>query len=211
MLPRQVLITAVLVASAACDGAAADPSANATIPPPGSLAGTTASSIEGDAPAITTGDEPDSISSTVITQTPPASPQPSTPLQTPPEGSTTTMPLPTPSDATPRYQLGDIDPGLVPFIEMAVADLAGRLGVDPGTITTHAAVLVVWSDASLGCPQPDMRYLQVPVDGSAIELEHGGRYYLYHSGGSRTPFLCVQTTRKTPPVGTIGLGSLPDS
>jgi hypothetical protein len=204
-----VLITAVLVATAACDGAAADPSANATIPPPGSSTGIPAASIEVGPSPTTATDDP--VTTSMATTAPPADPpQPSAPLQAPPEGPTTTMPLPTPSDPTPRYQFGDIDPGLHPFIEFAVDDLAGRMGVDPGTITTHAAVLVVWSDASLGCPQPDMRYPQVPVDGSAIELEHGGRYYLYHSGGGRKPFLCVQTARKSP-VGTIGLGSLPDS
>ena len=38
-----------------------------------------------------------------------------------------------------------------------------------------------------------MAYIQVPVDGSFIQLRAGGVLYDYHSGGSRDPFLCEQT------------------
>jgi hypothetical protein len=89
------------------------------------------------------------------------------------------------------YELGDIDAGLAPFVEQAKADLAALLDVDLSTVTTHAAVLVVWSDASLGCPDPDMSYAQVLTDGSIIELEHDGSYYRYHTGGRRGPFQCA--------------------
>lgn len=58
-------------------------------------------------------------------------------------------------------------------------------------------MLVVWPDASLGCPQPDMFYAQVMTDGSVIELEHDGRYYRYHTGGSQGPFICPQPLTKT--------------
>lgn len=100
----------------------------------------------------------------------------------------------------PLYEQGDIDPGLQPFVEQARADLGRLLGVDPQTIATHAAVLVTWPDASLGCPLPDMRYAQVLTDGSIIELTHDERTYRYHAGGQRSPFLC-QTPLTTPPTG----------
>jgi hypothetical protein len=84
----------------------------------------------------------------------------------------------------------DIDPGLQPYIDLAVADLAGRLQMESSAIVTRSAVLMVWPDASLGCPQPGMQYAQVQTDGSQIVLEADGVAYEYHAGGSATPFLC---------------------
>lgn len=121
-----------------------------------------------------------------------------------PEGSTT-VPGP-PVSAEPLYAAGDIDGGLQPFIDQAADDLAARLGVERDEISTHAAVLVVWPDTSLGCPQPDMRYAQVPTDGSVIELDHGGAVYRYHTGGERGPFLCEQPITKAPPGESLSAG-----
>ena len=120
------------------------------------------------------------------------------------------MPASTPTSVQPLYEAGDIDSGLQPFIDQAKDDLAARLGVDAADISTHAAVLVVWPDASLGCPQPDMRYAQVSTDGSVIELSHDGLVYRYHSGGQQGPFLCVQPLTKPPPGADISLGSAED-
>ena len=103
-----------------------------------------------------------------------------------------------PQPIEPFYEAGDIDRGLQPFIDQAAADLAIELGVDVGEITTHAAVLVVWPDASLGCPQPDMQYAQAQTDGSIIELELDGSIYRYHTGGARGPFICDQPVSKPP-------------
>ena len=94
-----------------------------------------------------------------------------------------------------------IDSGLQPFIEIAVADLAERLSVDPTAIGVTSATLEVWSDASLGCPQPDQQYPQVETDGSLIVLTTDGKTYRYHAGGSRTPFLCEQSSKTTPITG----------
>ena len=103
-----------------------------------------------------------------------------------------------PQPIEPFYEAGNIDSGLQPFIDQAAADLAIKLGVDVGGITTHAAVLVVWPDASLGCPQPDMQYTQAQTDGSIIELELDGSIYRYHTGGARGPFICDQPVSKPP-------------
>jgi hypothetical protein len=88
-----------------------------------------------------------------------------------------------------------IDPGLQPYIDLAVADLAARLQREPSAIVTRSAVLIVWPDASLGCPKPGMQYAQVQTDGSQIVLEVDGVAYDYHAGGSTTPFLCEPTTK----------------
>ena len=85
-----------------------------------------------------------------------------------------------------------VEPGLEPLITMTVDDLAERLGITTADITLVIAEAVVWPDASLGCPQPDMLYRQVPEDGALIILRVDDREYEYHSGGGRDPFLCEQ-------------------
>lgn len=81
--------------------------------------------------------------------------------------------------------------GLERAVAAAVADLAARLGIGADAVGVAAAEATVWPDDSIGCPQPGMRYRQVPQDGALIRLEAGGRVYRYHLGGRRTdPFLC---------------------
>lgn len=91
------------------------------------------------------------------------------------EGETTTM---APSDPE------------LPIVEPAVADLAGRLGVEPSEIEVVMAERVTWPDGSLGCPEPGMSYTQALVEGSKVVLGHDGRVYLYHAGTDDQPFLC---------------------
>lgn len=77
-----------------------------------------------------------------------------------------------------------------PVTIAAVADLSARLGVSPDQVTVVSAEPVVWPDASLGCPQPDMMYAQVLQDGMRIVLSVDGKEYVYHSGETQAPFLC---------------------
>lgn len=130
---------------------------------------------------------PNSVAPTDPAATDPAS---STPGSSPgsPEGS-----------AVAVYEQGDIDEGLRPFIDQAIADLAGRTGVAADDIEVWSAVLVTWPDASLGCPEPDHQYAQVTTDGSVIELSIDGVIHRYHTGGSQTPFLCDQPLDRKPP------------
>ncbi len=90
----------------------------------------------------------------------------------------------------------------LPQVEQAIADLAQRLSIAPEDIQVMAAEMRTWSDASLGCPQPDMSYAQVPQDGLLVQLGYAGRVYNYHSGGNQAPFLCDPplTDAKTTPV-----------
>lgn len=73
----------------------------------------------------------------------------------------------------------------------AVADLAGRLGIDPAGIEIVEMRDVTWGDTSLGCPRPGMAYTQTLVNGSLIRLRAAGRDYHYHSGTGRKPFYCA--------------------
>lgn len=99
------------------------------------------------------------------------------------------------SGEEPSVGSGEIDPGLQPFIDDAVGQLAGRLSISASAVIVQSAKLVQWSDSSIGCPEPGMQYLQVLTDGSAIELIADGIRYWFHSGGSKGPFLCDSPLR----------------
>jgi hypothetical protein len=47
-----------------------------------------------------------------------------------------------------------------------------------------------WSDASLGCPEPEMMYAQVLTPGYQIILEAGGTHYDYRADQSGYFKLC---------------------
>ncbi len=88
-----------------------------------------------------------------------------------------------------------IDPALQPIIDEAIADLAQRLSIDEEDILVMRAESVTWPDASLGCPQPGMKYKQVPEDGALIVLQVMGWEYEYHLGGNRGLFLCEKINK----------------
>lgn len=91
------------------------------------------------------------------------------------------------------------DPGLEPFVVMAKEDLAERLEIGVEAIEVLGAELVVWPDASMGCPDPEMMYIQVPHDGSLIRLQVGEAVFEYHTGGDRPPFLCEEPSAPAGP------------
>lgn len=128
------------------------------------------------------------------------------------EAAAGTPPAATASEQSEEEGMG-VDPALEGLVAQAVQDLAARAAVGPGEITVVSAEQTVWPDASLGCPQPGMRYTQVPEDGALIRLEVAGRVYPYHTGGSRVePFLCEQTGKSSPPARTLEprLGPTPE-
>lgn len=114
----------------------------------------------------------------------------------PPAGGPSTEP-----SADADGEAGMIAPALQRVIDQATADLVARTGIPAGEITVALAEAVTWSDASLGCPHPDMRYAQVPTDGARVHLMAGGARYRYHAGGQRPePFLCQEpAARPAPP------------
>ena len=132
-----------------------------------------------DMPDLTLGDSSSTTSKPAAAPTTPLVPE----NQDPP--STTTTSKGTNTTASPDY-----DQSLQPLVDLAIADLAVRLGVAEDAITVTSAEAVVWPDGSLGCPQPGMGYTQVQVDGTRIVLSHDGVDFHYHSGDSRSPFLC---------------------
>lgn len=94
------------------------------------------------------------------------------------------------------YEGNDYPSELESLITLAVEDLAGRLGVGTDAIRVATVEEVVWPNAGLGCPRSGMKYAQIPVDGLRITLTHDAAAYVYHSGGSSEPFLCLPNPAK---------------
>ena len=83
----------------------------------------------------------------------------------------------------------------------AIADLAGRLGVDRSTITVTRHEEVSWSDGSLGCPKPGFNYTQAITPGYLIVLTVNGLDYEYHGRPGGSPFYCAAPR---PPAAGVG-------
>ena len=102
-------------------------------------------------------------------------------------------PTQTPGEDSMENQPGGSE--LQKQVDLAQTDLAERLAVDPAQIKVEEANWVVWPDAGLGCPQPEMAYKAVRQEGVQIKLNVDGKVYYYHGGGGRPPFLCEKPAR----------------
>ncbi len=114
-------------------------------------------------------------------------------------------------DTTEMTPVTPADPNLQNLIGKAKEDLAQRLNVLLTQINLIEAKAVVWPDASLGCPQPGMRYKQVPEDGALIVLQVNGITYEYHNGDRRGLFLCQKAHKEASPPPPIDLLNLTPS
>ena len=76
------------------------------------------------------------------------------------------------------------------LVQRAKESLAGELQISTEEIQVSALAAVVWPDASLGCPQPDMVYAQVVTPGYIIILEVAGKQYAFHTDESTIAILC---------------------
>lgn len=118
-----------------------------------------------------------------------------------PTSAATDLPTNEPSDPSSSLQLFPL--AVQNWIDQAKEDLAQRQAVSTTEIELVSYESMVWSDASLGCPQPGMNYAQVPVEGYLIGLGAGDSSYNYHGDGINPPFLCEQipqTLKKPPPI-----------
>jgi len=183
---RALTCAAIVLVAASCQADGDDGADGTPIEEPSSVTEATnepadepVDSTSGDDTTTTTADDPDPTTTLVLATSPPEKTSVPAVTATPGEPSTETV-----------YEVGMIDRGLTPFVELATTDLAERLDIEPDSIEVLTAVLVVWPDASLGCPEPDLMYAQVLTDGSVIELGVDDLVYRYHSGGDQPPFPC---------------------
>ena len=75
----------------------------------------------------------------------------------------------------------DLPANLQEIVNQAISAQAEKLSIDSDKINVLSAQAVVWSDSSLGCPQPDMNYLMVLTDGYRIVLAVEDQPYYYHA------------------------------
>jgi hypothetical protein len=93
----------------------------------------------------------------------------------------------TDDDASGTHLAG---PGAMePRVQEAIAQLLDG-GVERDAIALVLAEPVVWSDGSLGCPEPGMMYTQALVEGYRIVLEVDGEEIAFHGAGNEPPFRC---------------------
>jgi hypothetical protein len=90
----------------------------------------------------------------------------------------------TPADAV------QTSPATQPLVDMAREALANEVGIDMATIKLTQIEQVEWRDSSLGCPKPNMNYLQVITPGYRIVLEAQGRSYHYHTDMGKRVVRC---------------------
>ena len=81
--------------------------------------------------------------------------------------------------------------------ELACAEAARVLGMPPEQVAVERAEAVRWSDASLGCAQPERLYAAVIVDGHRVVLAVAGRPVHVHAGRG-SALLCPNPTQAPP-------------
>jgi hypothetical protein len=85
-----------------------------------------------------------------------------------------------------------VPPSAQARVDAAIADLAARVGADAETISVADYRDVTWSDASLGCPQPDMSYIQRLTPGTLLVLRAAdGATFEYHGGSDGALSYCA--------------------
>ncbi len=90
------------------------------------------------------------------------------------------------------------EPGLPEIQRQALADAAKRSGLPASALTVVSAEAVIWSDGSLGCPQPGMLYTQALVPGYHIRIRAGSEVLSYHAGSRSGPAFCPASQAKAP-------------
>lgn len=75
---------------------------------------------------------------------------------------------------------------------LAIDALASDLKIAKDGILIDTIRAVDWPDSSVGCPKPDMAYMQVITPGHKITLRVDGQIYVAHEAKGRA-FICHQT------------------
>ena len=83
----------------------------------------------------------------------------------------------------------------------AVDDLSQSNGDAPDSITVSEARAVEWGTSAMGCPQPDMSYMEVITPGLRVVLEVNDKKYLYHGKNGSDLFLCPKDRAQMPAYG----------
>ncbi len=131
------------------------------------------------APATPTASPQAQPTATVTPTAQPASPSPTS--------RATEAALPSPANEVPQALLNEI-----------MEQTANATGVNMAELRVVQASAVTWSDGSLGCPEPDVSYIQVLVDGYWVVLEAGGETYDFRADSTGTWKLCPAGVGRPP-------------
>uniref|UniRef100_A0A7C1JTD7 Uncharacterized protein n=1 Tax=Caldilinea aerophila TaxID=133453 RepID=A0A7C1JTD7_9CHLR len=99
-------------------------------------------------------------------------------------------PLLTPLAEFPAPVGGVTGEAPVNLLEAILADAATRTGLERNALVVLQDEAVVWSDGSLGCPEPDMMYTQALVEGYHVIIQAGDRQLDYRASRSGFFKLC---------------------
>ena len=101
----------------------------------------------------------------------------------------------------PTQPVGEMlmdDDALTILTERAKEELVQATGAAADAISVVSTEEMEWSDASLGCPDPDTMYAQVITPGYLIVLESDGNTFNYHTGADPDGPLVQCTEDGTP-------------
>jgi len=73
-----------------------------------------------------------------------------------------------------------------------VADAARYFNVPENQVVLARAEKVIWSDAAMGCPQPDRGYTQATVDGYRVVARTDAREAVYHTNTGTNLVRCPE-------------------
>ncbi|MFZ2650967.1 MAG: hypothetical protein WA210_12775 [Burkholderiaceae bacterium] len=90
------------------------------------------------------------------------------------------------------------DAQLQTMVQAALDDAAGRSKREVSALVVASAERVMWSDGSLGCPQPGMGYTQALVPGYRIRIQAGSETLEYHASARGKPFYCAPSNITAP-------------
>jgi hypothetical protein len=76
------------------------------------------------------------------------------------------------------------------ILEAILKEGAALARVGPDQVAIERAESVVWSDGSLGCPEPGMAYTQALVKGYWVVVEAAGKKYDFRVGSGGNFRLC---------------------
>ena len=119
-----------------------------------------------------------------------------TQLPGPSTASEESEPSPPPAAQQPKGSKAEYDH--LTLLEMAVRDLAIRLGVGLNEIYVISIQSIEWPDGGLGCPLPELDYAQVITPGYKIQLEVDGQVYTYHTNAELAFWLCLDGKPQLP-------------
>lgn len=103
-------------------------------------------------------------------------------LQKPPNVTPVVPNRSTVPDTTAHESSGESHSVPKHILSLVLADAARRTATSTQAITVADSQAVTWPDGSLGCPERDVTYTQLPVSGYRVVVNAQGRAYDYRVG-----------------------------